>query len=385
MQKLQGHSVRPLVRVWAVCLLVLCFISAGAAQQATLPAEVRARMEGTVSKFMANSKAPGVAVAAVENGQEVWSEGLGMADLENSVPATPQTLFRLASVSKPITAVAAMQLWERDQLDLDAPVQKYCPAFPQKEFPITTRQVLGHLGGIRHYRSDSEGDAEVSNTKHFDDPIAGGLQFFANDQLIAKPGTQFHYSTQGFTLVGCAIEGASSRKYVDFVRDNVFMPAGMSHTLWDDRFAIVPYRTRFYSKTKSGDVQNANFLDASYKIPGGGWLSSADDMAKFEIAVLSDRLIKRATRDIMWTAQNPAPENYEKDHRGYGLGWGTMSFNGMPAYEHSGGQQGTSTFILVVPERNSGIVVLINMDEVDSPKLGKDLMKTLLGQMPSGR
>lgn len=118
-----------------------------------------------------------------------------MADLENGVPVTPQTSFRLASVSKPITATAVMELWERHQLDLDAPVQKYCPAFPKKEFPSSTRQLLGHLGGIRHYRSASDDDPELGNTKHFDDPIAGGLQFFANDPLVAKPGPEFHYST----------------------------------------------------------------------------------------------------------------------------------------------------------------------------------------------
>jgi len=384
MRKLQEKRVRVFVRTLAVCLLTVWLVSAGAAQQSTLPADVRARMEDAVAKFMAATKAPGVATSVVLNGKEVWSEGFGMADLENNVPVTPQTLFRLASVSKPITAVAAMELWGRHQLDLDAPVQKYCPAFPQKEFPISTRQVLGHLGGIRHYRSDSDDDVEVSNTKHFADPIAGGLQFFANDPLVAKPGTKFQYSTHGFTLVGCAIEGASSRKYVDFVRDNVFVPAGMTHTRWDDHFSIIPYRTQFYSKAKSGEVRNAGFLDASYKIPGGGWLSSADDMAKFEIAVLSDRLIQRATRDVMWTAQTPAPEGSEKDHSGYGLGWGTGTVNGVAVYAHSGGQQGTSTFIMLAPERNAGVVVLINMDEVDAPQLGTDLMKILLARTPTG-
>src|SRR5215469_16832525 len=267
--------------------------------------------------------------------------GFGMADLENGVPVTPQTSFRLASVSKPITATAVMELWERHQLDLDAPVQKYCPAFPKKEFPISTRQLLGHLGGIRHYRSESDDDPESGNTKHFDDPIVGGLQFFANDPLVAKPGTEFHYSTQGFTLIGCAIEGASSEKYVDFVRENVLRPAGMTVTQWDDRVAVIPHRTRFYSKAKNGAVVNANFLDPSYKIPGGGWLSSADDMAKFEIAILSDRLMKRATRDVMWT---PRPESRPgAEHVGYALGWGSSEIDGMTDYAHDGGQQGTST------------------------------------------
>jgi CubicO group peptidase (beta-lactamase class C family) len=97
-------------------------------------------------------------------------------------------------------------------------------------------------------------------------------------------------------VIGCAIEGASSEKHVDFVRENVFRPAGMTVTQWDDRLAVIAHRTRFYSKAKSGVVENANFLDASYKIPGGEWLSSADDMAKFEIAILSDQLMKRTTR-----------------------------------------------------------------------------------------
>jgi serine beta-lactamase-like protein LACTB, mitochondrial len=145
-----------------------------------------------------------------------------------------------------------------------------------------------------------------------------------------------------------------------------------------------PVPHAFYSKSKSGEVRNSGFLDASNKIPGGGWLSSADDMAKFEIAVLSDRLIQRSTRDVMWTTQTPAPEGSEKDHRGYGLGWGTGTVNGVAVYEHSGGQQGTSTLIMLAPDRNAGVVVLINMDNVDAPELGTTLMKTLLSPVPSG-
>jgi CubicO group peptidase (beta-lactamase class C family) len=185
-----------------------------------------------------------------------------------------------------------MQLFERGQLDLDAPVQKYCPSFPQKPWPITTRQVMGHLAG-------------VGNTKHFERQIEAGLNFFKEDPLLSQPGTRFHYSTHGFTLVGCVIEGASGSRYVDFLRQNVFLPAGMAQTQFDDRFAIIPYRTRFYDKTESGVVRNADFLDSSYKIPGGGWLSSAEDMARFEVAIVDDQLIRRTTRNLMWTPLQP--------------------------------------------------------------------------------
>jgi CubicO group peptidase (beta-lactamase class C family) len=369
------------LRALHACVLALLILpSAVFAQDAKLPASKRTLLENTISKFMAANSAPGISAAAVMNGEEVWSGGFGRADLENSVPVTPQTLFRLASISKPITATAAMQLWEQGKLDIEAPIQKYCPAFPQKDSPISTRQLMSHLGGIRHYRPDPNDDLETNNTKHFDDPIAGGIQFFANDPLIAKPGEKFHYSTQGFTLVGCAIEGASGKKYIDYVQENIFKRAGMVSTRWDDRFAIIPHRTRFYSKSKSGVVQNSEFLDSSYKIPGGGWLSSADDMAAFEVATLADRLVKRSTRDVMWTPQRASvPDIAEEKHRGYALGWGVGDSAGVPDVGHGGGQQGTSTFIMLAPQQKAGVVVLINMDGVDSSALATDLMKILLG------
>ncbi len=327
---------------------------------------------------MADNSTPGVSVAVVENGVAEWSAGFGSADLENFVPATSRTLYRLASISKPLTATAALLLWQQGKLELDAPVQKYCPAFPQKETPITTRELLGHLGGIRHYKSDSQDDLEGGNTRHFLNPIQGGLDFFKNDPLVAKPGSEFHYSTQGFTLVGCVIEGASGDNYVNYVRKNLLTPAGMAHTVADDRFAIIPFRTRFYSKDKSGAITNADFLDSSYKIPGGGWLSSADDMAQFEVAMLNDRLVARSTRDFMWRPPKAANGKDKDEEARYALGWGTGKDLGVLDVGHGGGQQGTSTFFMIVPERRAGVVVLMNIDGGNASDLATELMKIVL-------
>jgi serine beta-lactamase-like protein LACTB len=370
------------VRYWWAILfaVVLSVLGASPAQAAQLSPERRVPFEDAIKKFMAETNAPGVSVALVENGEAVWAAGFGMADLENSVPATAQTLYRLGSISKPLTAVAALELWERGRLDLDAPVQKYCPAFPEKQGPITTRELLGHLGGIRHYRSDARDDPEVYNTKHFDDPIQGGLDFFKNDPLVEKPGAHFHYSTQGYTLVGCAIEGASGEKYVDFVRVNVFSRASMSQTQVDNHYSIIPRRTRFYHKDNAGRVVNADFLDSSYKIPGGGWLSSANDMAQFEIAVLKDQLLRRSTRDLMWTPLKPSDGSEDN----YGLGWAIDKKSGVLEVGHDGGQQGTSTAFLIAPAQQDGVVVLVNMDGVDAGKLAGQLMNTLLRKAANG-
>jgi serine beta-lactamase-like protein LACTB, mitochondrial len=343
------------------------------AQTKTLSAEKRAQIEKAASNFLSVNSVPGISVAIVQDGELIWSNGFGTADLENFVPATPATLFRLGSVSKPITATSILQLYERGKLDLEAEVQKYCPAFPKKEWPITTHELLGHLGGIRHYNPDGKGDIPDDSAKHFAS-MEESLQIFASDPLIAKPGTKYQYSTYGYTLLGCVLEGASSQEYVDFVKENIFVPAGMEETQADNFFAIVPHRSRWYHKNKAGIVQNAGVLDSSYKIPGGGLISSADDMARFEIAIMANKLIKPATRELMWTPQKAA----DGSQTGYALGWGTEKKFGLALVEHTGGQQGTSTSIIVAPERHAGVVALANMDGVNVAALSTDILKIVL-------
>ena len=369
-----------LKQFWLMLVLGLSFLSLSnrlLAQDGKLSSAKQAQLEAAIAKFRTANSPPGISAAVVEHGAFVWAAGFGMADLENEVPATALTLYRLGSISKSLTAVGAMQLWEQGKLDLDAPVQQYCPEFPQKQIVITTREVLGHLGGIRHYRSSSPDDAEVYNVKHFDDPIEAGLRFFENDPLVDRPGNHFHYSTQGYTLVGCVMQGAASEKYVVYMHDRVFLPAHMGETVADDRYAIIHHRTRFYQKTESGQVVNADFLDSSYKIPGGGWLSTAGDLARFEVAMLKDQLLHRATRDLMWTPLKPADGSEDT----YGLGWDVRREAGIrTVVGHDGSQQGTSTAFLIAPEQQAGVVVLINEEEVDAHALAEDLLQIVLDQ-----
>jgi serine beta-lactamase-like protein LACTB len=359
----------------AVLVAISCVFAT--AQDNALAREKRAEIEKAVSAFMTSNSVPGISVAVVQNGQPVWSAGFGMSDLEDSAPATSSTLYRLGSISKPITAVAILQLYERGKLDLDAPVQKYCPAFPQKDSPITSRQLLAHLGGIRHYNRDGKGDVPDDSARHFN-TMEESLQLFAADPLVAKPGTQFHYSTYGYTLLGCVLEGAASQKYTDFVRENVFRPAAMDHTQADDFFAIVPHRTRWYHRDKTGAVHNAGVLDSSYKIPGGGLISSADDMANFETAILAGKLLKPATQELMWTTQRTVDGKLTA----YALGWGVTDKLGIHTVGHDGGQQGTSTAILIAPQRSAAVVVLTNMDGQDANALAESLLKITL-DLPS--
>lgn len=366
-------------------LIFICTATLADTQQersAALPPELRARVDQAAENYLAHSGSPGVSIAVVENGQTVYARGYGFADLENQVPATADTRYRLASISKTMTAIAAMQLWQAGKLDLDAPIQKYCPAFPKKAVPITTRMLLGHLAGIRHYKEGAAGLPEVNNTTHFNDPIAGGIGFFKDDPLIDKPGNHFHYSTQGYTLIGCAIQSASGQSYVDFVEASIVAPAGMIATTVDDRFALLPHRARFYHKRADGKIENAEFLDSSYKIPGGGWLSDAPDLARYEIALMQNKLVTPETFALMTTPLKPADGS--EDHYGLGFfvynGGKSIEVNGKKytAIGHAGGQQGTSTMILMVPELKFGVVVLTNLEGSGAPEFADELEKLIL-------
>ncbi|MGH9676634.1 MAG: serine hydrolase domain-containing protein, partial [Candidatus Acidiferrum sp.] len=197
-----------------------------------------------------------------------------------------------------------------------------------------------------HYNPDCKGDIPEDSAKHFA-TMEEALQVFAGDPLLSKPGTRFHYSTYGYTVLGCVLEGAASQKYVDYVRENIFRPAAMEQTRDDNYFAVIPHRTRFYHQDQTGVVRNAGVLDSSYKIPGGGLISSADDLALFEAAILNDKLMKRATRDIMWTPQKPADGSRDP----YALGWGTFPCRASSSWDTPGASRAPAR---VLPWHRSG-------------------------------
>ena len=168
-----------------VCLLAVSALSSLSAQ-GLLPPARQQEIEKLVAQEMSRQNMPGLSIAVAVNGELTWSAGYGLADLENLVPAKALTMYRLASVSKPITAVAVMQLSEAGKIDLDHSIRRYVPTFPAKPWTITVRQLLGHLGGIRHY----ENSEEINSTRHYPDMLSP-LKIFQNDPLVAEPGDAF--------------------------------------------------------------------------------------------------------------------------------------------------------------------------------------------------
>jgi serine beta-lactamase-like protein LACTB len=354
-----------------VNLFLLAFLTAsiGLAQDSSLTPSQIHTVEKDITAFMSQEQAPSVSVAIVKDGKLAWTGAYGFSDLENSVPAKTSTMYRLASISKPITATAVMQLAEAGKLDLDAPIQKYCPAFPEKQWPITARELLGHLAGVRHYKHPDE----WKSTMHYES-VTESLDFFKADPLDFEPGTKYQYSTFAFSILGCAVEGASGMKFINYLQEKVFRPAGMEHIQADDAFAIIPNRARGYRKTEKGEVVNTVLADTSNKIPGGGMISTATDLADFAIATMHAKLASPATLEKMWTPQSMR----DGKKTGSGLDWGLAEIKGHKKVSHSGAQPGTSTDLILVPDLNAAVVVMINMDGVPASQLADQILEGLV-------
>jgi serine beta-lactamase-like protein LACTB len=356
-----------------IALIFVLFVALTAALAAqSFPPEMVHQIDALVEQTRAAEQLPGVSVAVAVNGQVVFKKAYGWADLENSVPATPDSLFRTASVAKPMTAVGALELAEKGKLDLDAPIQKYCPAFPQKPWPVTTRQLLGHLSGIRAYEN-----REIFSTVHYVNTI-DGMSFFKDDPLLFEPGTKFRYTTYGYTVIGCVMEGASGEKYPEYMAEHVFKPAGMQHIAVDDVYTIVPHRVGGYEKL-NGRVINAPLMDSSYKIPGGGYVATAADLVTFGSAVMIGKLLRPETIAAMWTPQRT--KDGQDTH--YGMGWGKADLDGETIYAHSGDQPGTRTSLFVIPARKMAFAVMINMENVDAPGLNRSIGKLVVRGYPA--
>ena len=300
---------------------------------------------------------PGIAIAVSVDGETVWSEGFGYANLEHRVPMWPSVKFRVGSISKSLTAAAVANLVEDGRLDLDAPVQKYVPSFPEKAHPITTRQLGGHLAGIRHYQV---------NENFIRDPyptVLDGLTIFADDPLLHAPGTAFAYTSFGFNLLSAVVEGAAKKPFLDTMREAVFRPLGMRDTVADFVTPIIPGRTSYYVRDDAGQVVNAPWVDNSYKWAGGGFLSTTEDVLRFANAHLDDGYLSEASRKLLFTEQ----KTRDGEGVGYGFGWFIRERDdGRRLLSHSGGSVGGTSLMAMEPETGTVVVGLINLTRANN-------------------
>lgn len=345
---LSVHSKAMRLLVCAIALMQT-FVATATSQQKA-PADEADRI---LKSVMDGEALPSISVAVSRDGEKVFSRALGLADIEHKVQATPDTRYAIGSVAKSITAVAALKLAESGRLDLDAPVQEQCEAFPVKSQAVTVRQLLAHTAGVRHY-DYRRFEEDFLNKVHYES-IEEALTKFAADPLVAEPGTTYHYSSWGYVVVGCAIQGASGITYTGAIRSLVIQPAGMSQTGLDVVSEIIPNRVRGYSKSDSGALRNAVMFDPSDRYPAGGLLSTPGDLVEFADSLLAGELLGEKARQQMWT---PARLS-SGEETGHGMGW-DLSPDGEAVF-HGGTTVGTTTYLYVRPRERVAVAIAVNL------------------------
>ncbi len=303
-----------------------------------------------LSLYKENKGVPSISAGVARDNKIIWLRAEGYCDLENNVPAISKSIYRIASISKCITAVAVMQLVEKNKLNLDSDVRRYLPYFPKKRWVFTVRQLLNHTSGIRNYRA-----GEFDNKNFFPD-TRYTVDYIAKDSLEFEPGTKYQYTTLGYNLLAAIIESVTGTKFIDYLEENIFIPAGMISTFADYQSEIVQYRARGYEKNDYRQIRNAPLADLSIKFAGGGLISTASDLLLFSMSLLDGKLVKKETLDTMLV-----PTRLKNgDLRNYGLGFafGKDKF-GEPYISHAGGSTGFTSLLVIYPGHRLAVVHLI--------------------------
>jgi CubicO group peptidase (beta-lactamase class C family) len=319
------------------------------------------RSRELVRRAVVDQNLPGISVAVGTGGNIVWAEGFGWANIVSRVPVAPDMRFRIGHASVPLTSAAVGLLREQGKLHLDDEVQEYVPGFPKKDWPVTLRQLMANVAGVRHYKDTEWGDKPMVHCER----AAEGLESFANDPLLFQPETKYHYSTYGWVVISAAIEAAAGESFFQFMRANLFEPLGMLHTTWDSATEASPDRVTSYVRGNLGREITTG-VDYSCFAGGGAFLSTPSDLVRFGMALTSGTLLQPGTVRMLQTRQQ-LTSGVETD---YGLGWmlETVELAGVRtriAGYASRTIEGASTWFLTVPETGLVVAVSANISFAD--------------------
>jgi serine beta-lactamase-like protein LACTB, mitochondrial len=319
---------------------------------------------------------PGLSVAVGVAGEMVWAEGFGWADIESRVPVSPGLRFRIGHVSKALTSAGVGLLRDQGRLHLDDEIQKYVPAYPRKVWPVTLRQLMGHVAGVKHY-SGEEADIPSGHC----DRASEGLSSFADDSLLFEPGTQYRYSTYGWVLVSAAVEAAAGEPFFTFMRTQVFTPLGMNDTTDEAATGTRRDRVTFYFPRFSGENQSGHHVatpvDYSCFAGAGAFLSTPADLVRFGMALENGKFLQPGTVSLLQTPQSLA-SGKETD---YGLGWmlETIPLAGQPtrmASHASRSLLGAGVSFLTFPDRGIVVAVTTNTSYANTRSIALSLAQT---------
>ena len=316
--------------------------------------ELETKANKLINEHLASDNFLGVTAGLYVENCGTYVSGGGFMSKSDQKRTNSDMLGRIASITKPMTAIAIMQLYEKGILDLDKPIQTYVKEFPKKaKGDITIRHLLKHTSGIPHYSSKWE----ALSFTHYP-TLVNALDAFKDKELVFEPGTQYMYSSYGYTVLGAIIEKVTQMSYGEYMKKHIWDAAGMSNTSLEEKEQKYTNKSRLYIKIKSTYIKSPN-TDLSIIYPAGGVQSTAKDLLKFGEAVLHNKLIKSTTLEMMINATDGMAPAIGDDP--YGFGWAVYDD---PKYgkiiQHGGAQPGTSSFFSIFLDRKIVAVVLSN-------------------------
>ncbi len=321
-----------------------------------------------VKAEMARQHIPGLSLLVAKNGEIVRAEGFGLANVELQVPATTETIFQSGSVGKQFTATAVMMLVEERKVGLEDPLTKYFPDAPASWKGVTVRELLSHTGGFGDYPKDFNFRKDWT-----EDEL---LKVVEDIPLAYPPGTSWDYSNLGYLTLGILIHRVTGQFYGDFLQQRIFHPLGMSSTRIISEADIIPNRAAGYRLVK-GELKNQEWVAPALNTTADGSLYfSILDLAKWDAALYTEKLLKKSSLELMWT---PAKlKNGQPNKDGYGFGWFNEDRAGHRCVHHDGAWQGFKTAIDRYVDDGLTVVVLANLAEADPDKVARHVAEMYL-------
>lgn len=315
----------------------------------TFSEATRAALAAVIREARVGGPDDGLSVA-VMRGDAAWLSAFGKASIAPRRDATPSTSYRVGSLTKTFTAVATLRLAQQGRLSLDDDVRTYVPRFPEKPWPVTLRQLLGHTGGVGWYRGPRDAWTTAPTT------TAQALDLFKDRPLVFEPGADFLYSSFGYVLLGAAIEKSSGRPYADELEASLWRPLGLSRTGLEASAKTKAQRATGYRLVK-GKLVPARRLDLSSRFSSGGLRSTAEDLARWAHALMAGEVVDAAT----WQAMTTPGVTTAGEVTDYGLGFAAYPVRGRKVVAHAGGVPGAAALLLLVPEERLAVVLLSNL------------------------
>ena len=330
--------------------------------------ELIAAARKEIDKAVTSNRFAG-AVLVVKDGKPVLSEAYGFADREHKTPNTLHTRFRIGSMNKMFTAVATLQLAQAGRLDLNDPIGKYLTDYPNKDVAskVTIHQLLTHTGGT----GDIFGPEFEAHRLELRSP-QDYVKLYGPRAPKFEPGSRWEYSNYGFVLLGAIIEKVSGQSYYDYVREHVYVPAGMTSTGSDPESQAVPDRSIGYTQMDAGSQLKPNTDTLPYRgSPAGGGYSTVEDLARFATAIEQNKLLNAHYSELLTTRKSGTPDN------SYACGFGERKINGTRCFGHGGGAPGMNGDLEICPASGYVVAVLANLDPPAASRISEFITNRL--------